>query len=726
MSYTLIIAEKPTAAKAIAYALSEAEEPKKEGEQNRVWYRFSRNNQDYVVVPAVGHLFSLKQKGKGWNYPVFDLEWIPSFQASRFASFSEPYFRNIEKLVGKAKDFIIATDYDDEGEVIGYNILRFICGTKTAARMKFSTMTENELMQAYQNMGKIEMNLVNAGLTRHFLDWYYGINLTRAFTMAMKRHAKRFKILSTGRVQGPVLHMLAKHEKIIKAFKPKPFWELEADILLNKKKFLAKFSKKLWKEEEADSMLKQTKKTGTITKIIKKKYIQNPPTPYNTSAFLADAYRYFGYSPEAALNIAEDLYQKGYISYPRTGAQKFPKDINLKSILQMLQKQSVYAQFCGKILKGKIVPTQGKKDSKAHPPIYPTGKIPKQLGSKQKRVYDLVVRRFLAVFGEPAERESVRVEIDAKTLFYLSGKRTTKNGWLEFYGKYSAREDAILPDVQQGDVVEIKKVNKLAKQTKPPSRFSQGSVIREMENRGLGTEATRAHILQTLYNRGYLMGKSIEVTELGLALSDTLEKYSPDVISEELTREFEKKTEKVFEGKIKMKKVLEEGKNEVEKISEQLKKREPQIGKELTKSVIEAQDRLNTLGPCPKCKDGILKVHKNWRTGKRFVGCTNYAKDKCKFGAPLPAFGRIEPTDKICDDCKSPIIQVFPQGSRPFRTCVDIECPTKKEWLDKKRLKKVQKQSRLSSKAAEKNKCPECNKRFNTARGLAIHSRIHK
>ena len=147
-------------------------------------------------------MFTLKQSDKGWSYPNFNVQWVPSYIATKSAAFSQPYYRNIEALAKEAGEVIIATDYDDEGEVIGYNVLKFLCGRSNASRMKFSTMTKEELKESYAKMGKLNRNLIEAGLTRHYMDWYYGINLTRALTNSIKAANKRFRILSTGRVQG--------------------------------------------------------------------------------------------------------------------------------------------------------------------------------------------------------------------------------------------------------------------------------------------------------------------------------------------------------------------------------------------------------------------------------------------------------------------------------------------------------------------------------------------
>ena len=723
MAYTLIVCEKPTAAKAIADALAEGEVKKqgKEGER-AVWYEFTNNGAKFVSVPAVGHLFSLKQVDKGWQYPTFNVDWVPSFKANAFAKFSEPYYRNMEELAKGAGDVIIATDYDDEGEVIGYNILRFICGRKDALRLKFSTMTKEELLDSYEHPAKLNKNLIESGLARHYLDWYWGINLSRALTNAIKLAAKRFRVLSTGRVQGPVLHMLAKYEKKIKAFKPEPFWELELQLKGGLK--ACYYKDKIWDRKEAEKLLQKSKVKEAAVKGIKKKIMsQKPPIPYNTTAFLADVYRFFGYSPQQGLAIAEVLYQTGLISYPRTNSQQLPPDINYKKIITNLAKQNVYEKAASSLLAKELKPTQGKLSSAAHPAIYPTGQAPGKIDSRQKNVYDLVVRRFMACFGDPAKRESQKIELLAgDVLFYLHGTKTIEAGWTALYGKYAAREEVILPAISVGEKMQIKDTTISEKETQPPPRYSQGSVLKEMEASGLGTQATRSQILQILYNRGYLIGKSIEVTELGLQLSDILEKNVPSVISEKLTRHFEEQCDAVEQGKADREEVLKEASENLTKICEEFRKREKKIGEELTKAVIATQDKQSILGTCPKC-GGTLRVHKLWRTGKRFVGCSGYKKG-CTFSSPLPREGVIMNTEKVCEQCKTSIIQVYYPGRKPFRMCLDIHCPTKKDWFDKEKFKKAQQESIAAKKLAEKLTC-ECGKSFKTKRALTLHEKTH-
>lgn len=708
---TVIIAEKPTAARTIAKSLAEKGLKENVSEEGVKWYEFVKNNKKHLVVAAVGHLFTLKNTKKGQTYPIFDLDWVPTHLASKFGSFSKRYFETVEKVVVQGDEFIVATDYDTEGSVIGYNILRFLCKKEDAKRMKFSTMTKEELLDSYENMTKhLDFGQIEAGLTRHYLDHMWGVSISRALISAIKTTGRRFQIISTGRVQGPTLHMLFKHEKKIKAFEPKPFWEISGSVSIGKKDIDAEYEKdKLWDKKEAETVLKKTSgKKAKVTDIKTKILIQNPPKPYNTTSFLSDVYRYFGYSPQQAMSIAEALYQAGLISYPRTASEKLPKDINYKKIITNLGKQKQFEKESLSLLsKKELVPEEGKKVDAAHPAIYPTGDIPKKIGDLQRRVYDLVCRRFLSCFGDKAKRESQRVSLDVNgTTFFIRGTKTLEAGWTQLYGKYASREETILPSLKIGDVYSFSDVKMLAKKTQPPARFSQGSVIKEMEERGLGTKATRAQILQTLYNRGYVIGRSIEVTELGEKLSETLEKNASDIVSEKLTRHFEQECEDVSKGKTKREEIIEEAKKTLVKICNEFKKKEIKVGKLLTDAIIESQEKQNRLGTCPQCQ-GILSIHKLWSTGNRFVGCTGFKKG-CKFSAPLPRIGMITPTEKVCEECKSPMVQIGREGKRPFRTCVDIRCPTKKEWFDKSKIGQVK---RDAEQLANKQKQPIIEKK---------------
>ena len=554
----------------------------------------------------------------------------------------------------------------------------------------FSTLTKDDLQKAFENLSKhLDFGRIESGLTRHYLDFLWGVNVSRALTLSIKHFGKKLNhyLLSAGRVQTPMLYFLIKREKEIAAFKPKPYWELYAEIA-TKPELKAHHRKlKFWKKGEVDKAYKHAaKKVAVVKKVSKTKTKKDPPNPFDLTSLQTEAYRFFGYSPKRTSDIAQNLYTKGYISYPRTSSQKLPKQIGYASILKNIAKIKKYEKVAKKLLsKKELVPKEGKKSDPAHPAIYPTKEVPdiSKLRPEEKKLYDLIVRRFLAVFGEPAIRESTKVVFDiGGEDFVATGSKTIEKNWMEFYGPYAKFEEAEFPDISEGDKFKVKKLDLVEKQTQPPSRYSQGSIVKELEKRNLGTKATRASILQTLYDRGYIEGKSIKVTKLGMAVGKTLAESVPDLTSENLTRQFEKEMEKVEKGKVKREKVIADAIKVIKKISKEFKENEKRIGLKIEKAILDTQEEQSILGECPKCKTGQLKILYSPKTKKRFVGCTNYPK--CNNIYPLPGGAKVINTGRICEHCHTPIVKIIRKGKRPFNMCLDPKCKTKESWGKKK------------------------------------------
>ena len=352
----LIITEKPQAAQKIANALGNA---RKISEFGVSYYEVERLGKNILVASAVGHLFNLtyKEGQKGW--PIFDLEWQPSYHKEK-SSFTKKYLDLLKKLSRKAEEIVIATDYDIEGEVIGWNVLRFICNRKTAKRMKYSTLTAPELEKSYDNlMPELDWGNAYAGETRHILDWLYGINLSRALMSAIKKTGS-FKILSIGRVQGPALKIIVDREKEISSFKPEPYWEAVA--LSREIEFL--HPKSIF-DESVLPKFKGIKEAIAETKKTEEKL--SPPVPFDLTTLQREAYRLYKMNPSETLTVAQKLYLDGLISYPRTSSQKIPNEIQPKKILKMLEKHFPEAKFAT-----REKPVEGKKADPAHPSIYPT------------------------------------------------------------------------------------------------------------------------------------------------------------------------------------------------------------------------------------------------------------------------------------------------------------------------------------------------------------------
>src|SRR3989344_420809 len=400
--YELIICEKPAAANKIAEALADGKAIK-ENIQGVPYYKLTHGKKDIVVACAVGHLYGLAEKvKKGWIFPVFDIEWQPVSENSKGAAFTKKYLNTIKKLAKDANEFTVATDFDQEGEVIGLNIVRYLCKKKDANRMKFSTLTKDELRESYNTKSKhIEWGQAESGEARHFLDFYNGINYSRALTAAIKTTGT-FKLMSTGRVQGPALKIIVDREKEIKAFVSKPFWQIEFLGEHNGKEIIAWHSQdKFWEKEKADAVIEKTKnqKEAKIDNLDRKQFNQMPPFPFDLTSLQVEGYRCHGISPKEILEIGQELYTSGYISYPRTSSQQLPPAIGYMKVLNDLNKQKQYSDLIKKLLKkSSLKPNNGKKTDPAHPAIYQTGIIPAELTERESKIYDLIVKRFLATF----------------------------------------------------------------------------------------------------------------------------------------------------------------------------------------------------------------------------------------------------------------------------------------------------------------------------------------
>jgi len=683
----LIITEKPSAAKKVAQALADGKAIKES--INKVpFYKATHKGKDLLIAAAVGHLYTVGEKEKTpWSrFPVYDVEWVPTSEVDKTAKFSKKYLTVLKKLCKESKEFTVATDYDIEGEVIGLNIIRKICKQKDANRMKFSTLTKPDLLKAYENKSaSLDWGQANAGETRHLLDFYYGINLTRALTDSINKASGGFKVLSSGRVQGPALKILVDREKDIRAFVPKPYWQLELNGKIKESAIKALHkTEKFWAKESAQKIFEKVKieKTGTISETEKKQFNQSPPTPCDLTSMQIEAYRVFRIRPKQTLEIAQNLYTEGYISYPRTSSQKLPPIIDYRKILNSLKHLSGYKRLASKLLEQKkLKPREGAKDDPAHPAIYPTGKLPeKRLGTPEKRIYDLIVRRFMAVFGDDALKEGIKAKLEVNShIFFLRGRRILEEGWMTYYRPYVRAKDVILPPIKEGDIVFMRRVAREDKFTSPPPRYNPSSLLKKMEELGIGTKATRADIIQTLYNRKYVMDERIIVTDLGFDVIDVLGKYAPTVVSAMLTRELEDKMEQIQKGTMNREAVLKEVIDNLKIQLEQFKENEETIGETLSKATKKAQTQERIVGKCPNCETGQLTIIYSKKTKKRFIGCTNYFKGLCNTSFPLPQRGTIKPSRSNCKSCGWPNMLVWFRGRKPWNICFNPDCSSNKK-----------------------------------------------
>jgi DNA topoisomerase-1 len=672
---TLVIAEKPDAAVHVAEALHPKGEPRKLTYMGVPIYEVERPSGRVLVCSALGHLYKVDQVGITGRrrYPVWDYAWKPIHLAERGHEKQHRWLTAIAELSRKADAFMSACDFDVEGSLIGYTILKYACGgaDAVAKRMKFSTLTPGELRDAYENpLPHLDLPLVTAGQCRHEIDWLYGINLSRALTASARKVSGRYATVSTGRVQGPTLRFLVEREREIETFVPVPHWQIQATVEVNGEPLQAEYEAEILsvKADAERVAALSTGKEGHVEDVATKTAQLVPPTPFDLSSLQAEAYRHFRMTPRYSLQIAERLYLDTLISYPRTSSQKLPPSISYRRILEGLGRNPDYQTRTVRLLDLRdLRPNDGDKTDPAHPAVYPTGTLPKRsLDTRESKVYDLIVKRFMATFGTPAIRETMKATIGVEGLtFYLRGSRIVTPGWIDFYAPYARFESVSLPAITKGSLVNFLSVVAVEKLSQPPPRYNPSSLLREMEANGIGTKATRAEIIETLSRRAYITGERIEVTPLGDQVIDVLERYCPRVLDVAFTRELENMMADIELGKEEKQQVV----NHLKPVMEELITHEKEVGEQLVGTIRQARTSDMTLSvSCPKCR-GTLQIVKSRKSGKRFIGCLGKWEGKCSFTLPLPQLGRLTLLDQRCAKCGFQLVKVTSTRRRPLIAC---------------------------------------------------------
>ena len=675
----LIISEKANAAKKIAQFLAEG--PVKEGKHRSVPYHtFTWKGEESVSVGLKGHVLNpeFPEEYSNWQ----KVEPSELIDAEILKSVSEKGVANaVKSLAKKADRVVIATDFDREGELIGVEALSLTFEANPrlidhVERSRYSALTKGEVTRAFDNLVDVSRELADAGEARQDIDLIWGATLTRWVSRATKRYGSAF--LSVGRVQSPTLVLIAERERERRAFVPEPYWELVGTLRNGGDPFSVHHAHGRFKDEaEAREAHQNLTDTATVTEVKQKSATRPPPTPFNTTGFLTAAAS-LGIGPSRAARIAEDLYTDGYISYPRTDNTVYPRSLDLREVLGQLKRVEGVGQYAEKLLASdKLSPTRGKRETTDHPPIYPTGYASrKALRDDQWKIYQLVVRRFLATLSGPAKtlRTTLRFDSGGEPLT-TSGTVVTEEGWLGVYF-YGRRADEELPALNEGDEVDVLEAEVLSKETQPPGRYGQGRLIKLMEDFGLGTKATRPNIIQNLYDRGYVHDDPLIPTEKGIALARALKAFASEIASHEMTSELETSMDAISEGKTSKENVVDESRDVLRRVYENLTEAE----KEFADIVWDGIRGDETLGKCPESGHNLI-IRRNRKSGKRFVGCEGYPE--CRVTYPLPQKGTIIPLHTQCDACGSPEIKVL-GGKRPWVTCINIDCPKKQEQRENK------------------------------------------
>ncbi len=644
----LIITEKENAARRIAEILSEgaATAERRNGVNVYQWG-------GTVVVGLSGHVVGLDFPPEYENWR--DVEPVELIDAAVVTEpTQENIVRTLRQLARDADRVTIATDYDREGELIGkeaYDIIREETDAPVE-RVRFSSITDDEVSAAFENPDGLDFDLAAAGEARQVIDLVWGAALTRFLSLSARQLGDDF--ISVGRVQSPTLRLLVEREREIEAFDPEDYWELFADLAKDDESFEAQYfydddgseAERVWDEETAVAVHNRLQAAGTAeaTEVQRRRRTDDPPAPFNTTAFISAAGS-LGYAAQRAMSIAEDLYTAGYITYPRTDNTVYPDDLDPVALLESFVASPHFGEDAEHLLDTDTIdPTRGDEETTDHPPIHPSGEQPSRgdLSEAEWEIYELVVRRFFATVAEPAEWAHLRVVLEANGCqLKANGKRLIEPGYHTVY-PYSSTSENYVPAVEEGDTLAVRETRLEAKQTQPPRRYGQSRLIETMEEMGLGTKATRHGVIEKLYDRGYVESDPPRPTALAKAVVDAADAYAERVVSDEMTAQLEADMAAIADGDATLEDVTEESREMLLQVFEALRDSREEIGEHIQES-LKADRRL---GPCPDCGEDLL-VRRSGQ-GSYFVGCDGFPD--CRFTLPLPNTGEPLVLEETCND----------------------------------------------------------------------------
>jgi DNA topoisomerase-1 len=699
----LIVTEKNNSAKKIADILGRGEAKADKTYKVPFYTWTDGDGGEQMTIGLKGHVLGPAFPEGYSNWQKTDLHDLIDAKLIK-----EPTDKNVVKAIRKmakgADELVIATDFDREGELIGLEALEEMleanpalgsreeadAGTLRIKRARYSALTREEIERAFANLDELSYPLANAGAARQDIDLLWGATLTRAVSLATRRFGSNF--LSVGRVQSPTLGLIVEREMERRAHVPKPFWELFAKFQHPDGSFEAHHTTdKFWEKAEADKALAGTASPGTVKSVTARKNTRRPPTPLNTTAFTTDASSRLGITPASAMRIAEDLYMDGFISYPRTDNTVYPASLPVRELISSLVRVKEFSAAAGLLDQPELKATRGKKETTDHPPIYPTQAIhPGALDGPKKRVYELVVRRFLATFSPPMITESTRADIEAGAeTYFVRGSVVVDPGYAAIY-TYARSSDEEIPALKEGQALELDgEPWLLDKETQPPARISQGKLIEMMEERGLGTKATRADIIQKLYDRGYVYSNPPVPSETGVAMYEAFKKYVPRMATHEMTAQLEQEMDSIAGGQMSKGEVVGDSRELLHRTWSEI----DESKEDLAKVVWKGMDEDRILGPCKVCEEAgrtkedgsphMLRIIRAKKSGKRFVGCSGWSADdpeSCDQTFPLPQRGDVFRLEERCSVCgETPRLKVVPFRGRPWNLCLNDDCESMAE-----------------------------------------------
>lgn len=656
----LIVSEKYNAAERIATILSDSSLSR--GSVNDVPV-FTWDGGDVKCMGLAGHIVELDfpDEYNDWR-EVDPSELVDAPVVTRPSK--NDLVTALESLANNATRVTIATDYDREGELIGKEAIDIIEDVNPSIqidRARFSSLTNDDVSSAFNSLEAIDYDLAAAGEARQVIDLRWGASLTRFFTLAS---TNRDGVLSVGRVQTPTLKLLVDREREILEFDPDPYWEITApvrnadgDLDITAQYYYVDDSNteavRVWDEQAARAIHSSLDGAvrGEVIEMDEHERNDYPPTPFDTTEFIKAAGA-IGFDAKPAMSIAEELYDNGYITYPRTDNTVYPEQLDGEQLLTELADSfpSLEQDIQTVLSQSSLSPTSGDTESTDHPPIHPTENTPakSELSDSEWTIYELVTRRFAATFAEAAVWNHRRIDVlaDDEYLLKANGKTLVSAGYHDVYPYFDTDEDA-LPLVAEGAVVQIGSATLHEKETQPPNRYGQSRLIDTMESKNLGTKSTRHNTIDKLYDREYIRETPPVPTDRAFALINAAEEYASQMTTPETTAQLEDHMDAIASGDQDLTDVTSRSQDVLREVFENIEGSREELTRALNMPLSvddEQPTEEDALGRCPECNELLLPKQAN---GSKFIGCQGYPD--CEFTLPLPNTGRVHFLDETCD-----------------------------------------------------------------------------
>ncbi len=636
----------------------------------------------YEIEASYGHIRDFPPKILGFDVqndftPTFEV--IPEKKA---------VVKKLNDLAQKADKVFLASDPDREGEAIAWHVRQVInVPDDKVFRIEFNEITPKAVTYAVEHSRQIDMQRVKAQQTRQILDRLVGYKISPVLWEKMRNYH-----LSAGRVQSVALKMICEREDEIKAFTPVEYWSISADLLKDKSKFSAELAKyknekpDIKNENEADEIvnyLKAKERKFNVSKITTRNSQRKPTAPFITSTLQREASSKLGYGVSKTMQIAQKLYEGidigtdgpvGLITYMRTDSVRISDDAQAaaKDFITSNYGENYYPKTPNNYVK------KSKNVQDAHEAIRPSyidktpESIKKYLTNEQYHLYKLIWSKFVASQMENATVKNTTVDIEAGDCLFKAGtSKIIFDGYLKVYNEEDEKEEALkIPDLKEGDELKLKEIFPKQHFTSPPPRYTEASLVKALEEHGIGRPSTYAPIISKIQQKNYVekTEKALAPTNLGYVLCKQLNEHFKDIMNYEFTANMETKLDDIAENKLVWNEVIKEFYTPfIETVNE---------AKNTMQKVVIESDIV-----CPNC--GSKMVVRTSRFGTQFLGCSKYPE--CKTMLPLNKDGQVETpqtqaVEEKCEKCGSDMIQkTGPYG--PYLECTNAECKNRKKII---------------------------------------------